>query len=160
MRADAREEEARGLGRRERAARGVLEFSCSSLIGSRVAAVVVDHRAAVALLAFDVLRRGIFSICEHGKALKSAAGREVPLRSWEGILAPGTSTLLLVQCCDSGKQDPLGPLVVGDRPANGARWRVEVLAGFHTLDALDAKVREQKTKTKRARFYNPLQPLP
>ena len=28
MRADAREEEARGLGRRERAARGVLEFSC------------------------------------------------------------------------------------------------------------------------------------
>ena len=81
------------------------------------------------------------------------------MRSWEGILAPGTSTLLLVQCCDSGKQDPLGPLVVGDRPANGARWRVEVLAGFHTLDALDAKVREQKTKTKRARFYNPLQPL-
>ena len=28
MRADAREEEARGLGRRERAARGALEFSC------------------------------------------------------------------------------------------------------------------------------------
>ena len=47
MRADAREEEARGLGRRERAARGVLEFSCSSMSGSRVS---VDSRAARALL--------------------------------------------------------------------------------------------------------------
>ena len=47
MRADAREEEARGLGRRERAARGVLEFSCSSMSGSRVS---VAHRAVLALL--------------------------------------------------------------------------------------------------------------
>ena len=112
MRADAREEEARGLGRRERAARGALEFSCSSLIVAAV--VVVDHRAAVALLVSRErrFRGGIFSICEHGKALKSAAGRVVPLRSWEGILASGTKTLCNRAALRFGVSPPSNPLVV------------------------------------------------
>ena len=121
MRADAREEEARGLGCRERAARGVLEFSCSSLIGSRVVAVVVDHRAARALLVSRerlLFFFGIFWICEHGKALNSEAGREVPLSHVHGIPAPGTKDGSPRAALRLGVFPPSFPLVIVKKERN------------------------------------------